>query len=120
MLKILVVDDEEGIRETLKDLFEDEGYAVELAQDGGQALEALRVRGPHALVLTDLVMPNLGGGELYQIMRADPELAQIPVIMSTGHPSEAPPGVLLMRKPVDVNVLVNTVNGLLGARAGSR
>lgn len=112
--KILVVDDEEGIRETLKDLFEDEGWAVELARDGREALEALRRRGPHALVVTDLVMPYMGGAELYDEMKRDAALETIPIIMSTGHPEQAPSGVLLIRKPVDVNVLVNAVRGLLG------
>jgi CheY-like chemotaxis protein len=113
MAKVLVIDDEVGIRETLKDLFEDEGFQVDLAADGVEGLAALRTRGPHGLVILDLVMPNMGGDELIDIMRGDPTLAKIPVIMSTSHPDEAPPGVLLIRKPVDVNVLINTVNGLL-------
>lgn len=115
MLKILVVDDEGAIRETLKDLFEDEGYAVDLARDGVEAVEALRERGPVALVFSDLVMPRMSGAELYRTMKADAELAKIPFLMSTGHPTEAPTGVLLIRKPVDVNVLVDTVRGLLVA-----
>jgi CheY-like chemotaxis protein len=113
MAKVLVVDDEVGIRETLKDLFEDEGFEVDLAADGLEGLDALRTRGPHGLVVVDLVMPNMAGDELIDIMRRDPALASIPIIMSTSHPDGAPAGVLLIRKPVDVNVLMNIVNGLL-------
>ena len=113
--KILVVDDEVGIRETLKDLFEDEGFSVDLAADGREGLELLRTRGPHALVVLDLIMPRMSGAELIEIMRGDPELAKLPVILSTSHPEAAPAGVLLMRKPVDVDVLVSTVHSLLKA-----
>ena len=90
MTKVLVIDDEIGIRETLKDLFEDEGFEVDLAADGVEGLNALRSKGPHGLVVLDLVMPNMDGGELIDVMRADPALANIPVIMSTGHPAQAP------------------------------
>jgi CheY-like chemotaxis protein len=120
MAKVLVVDDEVGIRETLKDLFEDEGFEVDLAGDGVEGLKALRTRGPHALVVMDLVMPNMDGRELIDIMRGDPALANIPIIMSTSQPSGAPPGVLLIRKPVDVNVLMNAVNGLLQRRTAKQ
>ena len=119
-MKILVVDDEIGIRETLKDLFEDEGFRVDLACDGKEALRALREHGPHALVVLDLMMPEMNGEELIAAMRADPTLAKTPMIMSTSHPKDAPAGVLLMRKPVDVNVLIDAVNGLLGRRDAPR
>jgi CheY-like chemotaxis protein len=114
MKQILVVDDEPAIRDTLKDLFEDEGFAVDVAEDGAQALATLNERGPHNLVVFDLFMPNVDGHELYQTLRAEPRFANMPLIISTAHPSEAPPGVLVMRKPVDVNVLLNAVKRLCG------
>ncbi len=120
MRRILIVDDEVGIRETLRDLFEDEGFEVDVAADGEEGLATLRTRGPHALMILDLLMPNMDGAELLRRVRADPELAATPVIMSTSHPAVAPPGILLIRKPVDVNVLINTVHGLLGADPAQR
>ncbi len=112
MKKLLVVDDEPAIREMLKDFFEDEGYAVDLAADGAEALEALRKSGPYALVLLDLIMPIMNGVQLYDTMKADPALASIPVLISTSHPTRAPAGALVIRKPVDVNILINTVKRL--------
>jgi len=109
---ILIVDDEPALCETLRDLFEDEGFAVDVAADGHAALAALRTGGPPALVLLDLVMPGMPGGELLDAMRADPRFAAVPVIVSTSYPSQAPPGVPMVRKPVDVNVLVNAVKSL--------
>jgi two-component system chemotaxis response regulator CheY len=116
MAKVLVVDDEVGIRETLKDVFEDEGFEVDLAADGVEGLQALRTRGPHGLVVLDLVMPKMDGAELIDAMRGDPALAGIPIILSTSHPQQAPSGVSLIRKPVDVNVLIDTVHRLLKRR----
>ena len=112
MKKILVVDDERDIRETMRDVFLDEGYEVDLAADGIEALAALRSDGPYALVLFDIIMPKMDGIALYHAIKADPALAKIPLIVSTSNPASAPPGVLLIRKPVDVEVLVNTVRHL--------
>jgi CheY-like chemotaxis protein len=112
MKKILIVDDEPDIRDTLKDLFEDEGFLVELAGNGSEALDALSQRGPHALVVLDLVMPQMDGCQLLAAMKADPQLASIPIILSTSYPGRAPTGVLIVRKPVDANVLINTAKGL--------
>ncbi len=58
--RILVVDDEEEIRQLLQVTLEDDGFAVELAADGNQGLAKLQSFKPH-LVLLDLVMPNLDG-----------------------------------------------------------
>jgi CheY-like chemotaxis protein len=111
--KILIVDDEAALRETLRDLFEDEGFAVDVAADGDEGLSALRTHGPHALVVLDLVMPNMDGVEMLRQMRQDSELAAIPVVICTSRPAGAPAGIVIMRKPVDVNVLLNTAYGLL-------
>ncbi len=68
--RILVVDDEPATCAALSDLLRDEGYAVETASDGAQALELTESFGP-ALVLTDLRMPGMDGLELMQRVRAD-------------------------------------------------
>ncbi len=112
MKRILVVDDERDIRETLRDVFLDEGFDVDVAADGIEALAALRSDGPYALVLFDIMMPRMDGNALYREIKADPELASIPLIVSTSNPASAPAGVLLIRKPVDVELLVNTVRQL--------
>ncbi|HVZ73174.1 MAG TPA: response regulator [Polyangia bacterium] len=108
---VVIVDDEETIRETLRDVFEEEGYAVELATNGVDALALMRAldERPHVVIL-DLIMPRMDGGAVYAEMKADPALREIPVLISTSDPSRAPSGVLIMRKPVDLAVLLDAVS----------
>ena len=65
MAKILVVDDERAIRNTLKEILEFEGYQVELAEDGKQALEKVG-KGKYDLIYTDVKMPGMDGIELLE------------------------------------------------------
>jgi CheY-like chemotaxis protein len=62
---VLVVDDDQGLRETLEGLLQDEGYAVQLARDGVEALEQLAGFTP-AVILLDIMMPRMDG---YQFAR---------------------------------------------------
>ena len=107
---IVVVDDEETICETLKDVLEEEGYSVEIAGDGVEALTLLRKMSvlPRMIIL-DLLMPRMDGNAVLTTLKADPALADIPVVVSTSDPSRAPSGVLIMRKPVDLDMLLDTV-----------
>lgn len=77
---ILVVDDERDIRDTIAELLADEGYAVEEAGDGAEALKKARACHP-VVVLLDLMMPGMNGWEFRARQRGDPELASIPVIV---------------------------------------
>jgi heterodisulfide reductase subunit A len=79
---ILVVDDELIVRDSLKEILEDEGYTVETAESGPQALEKLAER-PYHLMLTDIKMPGMDGVEVLQKAKADyPELT---VVMMTAY-----------------------------------
>ncbi|CAG0995259.1 partial Chemotaxis protein CheY, partial [Anaerolineae bacterium] len=62
--RILIVDDEKTIRETLQDIFTREGFKVETARDGREALDLIE-KEKFALVITDLKMPGYGGMDLY-------------------------------------------------------
>ena len=106
----MVVDDEETICETLKDVLEEEGYHVAVACDGVDALTQLRdLEVPPRMILLDLLMPRMDGNALFATLKADPELAGIPIVISTSDPSRAPSGVLIMKKPVDLDILLDTV-----------
>lgn len=107
---IVVVDDEPGYCETIKDLLEDEGYAVEIAADGEAGLELLR-RLPTrpCLLLLDLIMPKLDGTAVYREIQADPRLAPITVVIATSDPARAPSGVTVMPKPVSIDRLLEAV-----------
>jgi CheY-like chemotaxis protein len=109
---VLVVDDEADIRESLRDALGDEGYSVMLASNGKEALALLpKVPRPCAIIL-DLIMPIMSGMEFYEAMRAVPQLADIPVLISTSDPSRAPTRVPVMRKPINLDRLLMSVAAL--------
>lgn len=83
MANILVVDDELGIRELLFEILNDEGHAVELAENAAQA-RALRERQRPDLVLLDIWMPDTDGVTLLKEWSAAGQLT-MPVIMMSGH-----------------------------------
>ena len=106
---VLVVDDEPDIRESLRDALEDEGYRVVVARNGREALEALPTLEKPVAIILDIIMPVMSGTEFYAALQADPRFAETPVLISTSDASRAPSGVLLMKKPVDLDRLLDTV-----------
>ncbi|MFC1821445.1 response regulator [Thermodesulfobacteriota bacterium] len=80
--RILLVDDEEGIRRVLGIALADSGYEVILAQNGEEALRCFKERKP-PIVLTDIKMPGMDGVELLQKIKKDSPDTE--VIMITGH-----------------------------------
>lgn len=108
-MKVLIVDDETDIRESLRDAFEDEGYVVSTAANGAEALERLKTEELPSAIVLDLIMPIVGGVEVYERLQQDERLARIPVIISTSDPGRAPAGALIMKKPIDLNRLIGTI-----------
>ena len=102
-MRVLIVDDEADIRDSLAGVIRGRGLR---GHDGGQRRSRRSTRcaasSCRASVILDLVMPVLGGNEVYAEHAADPRLARIPVIVSTSDPSRAPSGVLIMKKPVNL------------------
>ena len=82
MSRILIVDDEQGIRRSLSGLLSDEGFETSGAADGEQALAALREESPN-LVLLDIAMPGRDGIAVLEELRRD--WPQLPVVMMSGH-----------------------------------
>jgi DNA-binding NtrC family response regulator len=82
--RILVIDDEPDIRESLETLLEMEGYQVELARDGGEGLQRLD-SGPYDLVLLDFMMPDHSGMDVLRIIREKDR--ETPVFMITAYGS---------------------------------
>ncbi len=80
---VLVVDDDASIRESLVDLLGDEGYRVDTAGNGVEALEKLRQ--PSGLrpcvILLDLMMPIMNGQQFYTEQQRDPALSSIPIVV---------------------------------------
>lgn len=87
MATILVVDDEEPIRELLRFNLEKEGYLVCVAKDGQEALKHVENDQPDLLVL-DLMLPGMDGLEVCRKLRSNPKFQQIPIIMLTAKGEE--------------------------------
>ncbi len=85
--RILLVEDDPGMRESIRSLLEREGFRVETARDGAEAWELLS-RGPRpAAILADLYTPRMTGHDLVARIRRTPRLASIPVIGMSGEPA---------------------------------
>ena len=80
---ILVVDDDEAMRRILASLLEAGGHTAVCAGDGPQAVAYAKEQAPD-LILMDLLMPGMGGGEAIKKIRALDGLAEVPVIVVTG------------------------------------
>ncbi len=79
---VLIVDDEYAGRETLQSILEGEGYRLEMAENGTQAIEKARQFLPDVILL-DVMMPGMTGFEVCRHIRGDPRIAEIPIIMLT-------------------------------------
>jgi len=107
---VLLVEDEDDLRESMRDALELNGYAVVAAHDGQEALEALDRIEHVCLVLLDLLMPGMNGWEFFAKLRARPEHDDVPVVVNTSAPSRAPAGVTrVIQKPVELARLLSVV-----------
>ena len=110
-LSILVVDDEQPIRELLRWMLGDAGHVVYEAAEGNEALEFLRQNPPVDIVLSDINMPGMDGIELSKCVWA--EWPQLPVLLISGRPP--PAGVkAFIAKPFRWDVLANAIATLAG------
>lgn len=117
MAKILVIDDERAIRNTLKDILEFEGYTVEVADNGRSGLE-YALSNTFDLIFTDIKMPEMDGMDFLQTYRAkvqEQNSEETPIIMITGHGSVDTAVEALkkgafdfIQKPLDLNRLLLT------------
>jgi CheY-like chemotaxis protein len=111
---LVVADDDDVFRETAKDFFESHRYLVLPARTGTEALARMRGIGAPTIALVDLVMPNIDGWDLIRTMRADPELARIPVIVLSSAIEPAVEGATaILRKPYSLVSLLALVDQLL-------
>jgi len=118
--RILVVDDEPDVLDFICTVPEDNGATVFRARDGVEALEAARREKPDLMTL-DISMPNKDGGEVFEEIRRDPEIQDIPVCIISGKPelrrliyqrTVLPPEGYL-DKPIDAKRLLLNVRKIL-------
>ena len=82
-MKVLLVDDDFGIVEAIRDLLQDEGYEVSVAMNGREALDEIRLEKPPCVILLDLMMPVMNGWEFREEQLRDRRLARIPTLIVT-------------------------------------
>ena len=124
MSKILIIDDERGIRNTLKEILADEGHEVEVAENGMQGLEMAQAKA-YDLIFSDIKMPEMDGMEFLAKLKngendANDANGECPVVMITGH-GDVETAVQALKlgaydfllKPLDLNrILITTKNAL--------
>src|SRR5712691_6808566 len=86
---ILIVEDDDAVREALATFLELQGYDVVEAAHGEEALRQLRSARPFCMILLDLMMPVMNGWEFRTHLLSDPTLASIPVVVVTADNSAA-------------------------------
>ena len=122
--RVLAVDDDPVIQRLLQVNLEMEGFDVELAADGAEALERMRASAPD-LVLLDVMMPELDGWAVCEAMKADPSLADVPVIFLSARAQDVDiergtelGAAAYITKPFDPIDLVALVEELIAERRG--
>ena len=122
--RILVVDDDESIRNTMKAILEDEGYIVDVAASGREAIKRTEETA-YNVALLDIRLPDIEGVELLKLMKD--AVPRIRKIMVTGYPSMQNAVAALnknadvyMIKPVDIEKLLSTVKEQLQLQANER
>jgi two-component system response regulator MprA len=121
-VRILVVDDDEAIRTLLNTLFSEEGYEVQLASQGQQALETIE-RSSFDVVLTDMSMPVMDGWELARALKD--RGAAIPlVVMTAGRSVAAVAGdvdaAAYIGKPFDIDAVLLTIDRVVHGEESPR
>jgi len=118
--KMLIVDDEPDILSALERQFTQQGYCVATAGCASDALILARSLKPD-IILMDVLMPGMDGGEVARRLRLMPETSAIPIIFLTGmfprfdtlRPYRITPEHIMFLKPVDLNELQDAVEGLI-------
>lgn len=110
MSTVLVVEDDNDVRTTLREFLVDEGYDVETATNGREALLHLQSNKP-GLVLLDLMMPVMNGWEFLESKNKTPEFSEVPVLVLSavaGKPY-VPGALACLKKPIDLQRLMDFV-----------
>jgi DNA-binding NtrC family response regulator len=122
--RILVVDDDESIRKTMKAILEDEGYIVDLAATGSEAIQKTKEKA-YNIALLDIRLPDMEGVELLKLIKDT--VPHTRKIMVTGYPSMQNAVAALNKnadayliKPVNVEKLLNTVKEQLQLQEDER
>jgi DNA-binding response OmpR family regulator len=85
---ILVIDDDEDCRAMVRTILEDKGFEVTTGCDGVEAVEIMEEMDQPALIILDIMMPNMNGYQVVERMKLNPKLQNIPIMMVTAKASD--------------------------------
>jgi CheY-like chemotaxis protein len=116
---VLIVEDDDAIRETMRVVLEMEGYTVYAANDGKEGIEVLSGMPRPCLILLDLMMPVMDGWAFVKALRHDVALATIPVVVVTAFSERAHDikAEAIVKKPIDMDHLYKLVRDFCGPGA---
>jgi CheY-like chemotaxis protein len=119
---VLIIDDEPDLLEVTSFVLESEGFRVETAKNGEEALALLRAGSRPRTILLDIMMPAMNGLEFLDEVAKIPSLRSIPIVVLTAaasptstSPAEVAGASEVLRKPIDLGLLVQTVERLTAA-----
>jgi CheY-like chemotaxis protein len=117
--QILVVEDDQYIRESLQELLESEGYSVACASNGQEALDHLSTKKSPGLIFLDLMMPIKDGFQFRQEMRVNPLWVDIPIVIMSADGQIKEKFLRMgvksyLKKPVDIDVIIDLANRFAG------
>ena len=104
---LLIVEDDFEVRSMLAEMLTSEGYEIDMASNGAEAITLFERGARPCAVLVDLLMPGIVGQELLEYLRADDQLAEIPVAIVSASPQLAPRGYKVFSKPLQLGPLLD-------------
>ena len=118
--RALVVEDSDNVRAVLRHMLEEDAVHVVEAKNGAEGLARLRSDSAIGLVFLDMNMPDMDGLEVLRLIRAEPRLAQLPVVVLTGGSASAVVAAKdlgaagWLQKPVRCEAIVKVARSFLG------
>lgn len=105
---VMVVEDDEAIREVVQQVLESEGFEVLTACNGKEAIATLERLEQPCLILLDLMMPEMNGWEFLEHRKQSFFIQQLPVVVvsAVAEKHELPTGIQIVRKPPDIEALL--------------
>jgi two-component system chemotaxis response regulator CheY len=112
---VLVVDDEVSVREVIREVLEDEGFATLAARDGLDAVRRLRSGLRPCVIVLDLMMPRMSGWEFASWLRSEEDLRSIPFVVVTAYETDTESDAVryadaVLQKPLRIGELIEFVS----------
>src|SRR5262245_59526223 len=104
---VLVVEDDDGVREALQSALEDEGYRVATAKNGREALDHIVEKGRPCLILLDMMMPVMNGWDFLAALKSNQIAAGTPVLIVSAAAALPSSGVIgALKKPIELDAIL--------------